>query len=93
MGEGAELCAIREAKEETNLDITVDGLFGVYPGMDDPLSQVVLIVYRDIITGGELRSGDDAMQAQFCNLTLLPANISFESHRKVLAALRKEMIQ
>jgi ADP-ribose pyrophosphatase YjhB (NUDIX family) len=93
MGEGPEHCTIREAKEETNLDIAVDGLFGVYPGVDDPRSQVVLIVYRGVIKGGELRPGDDAMEAQFFNLTQLPADISFESHRKVLAALRKEMIQ
>jgi len=93
IGEGPEMCAIREAKEETNLDIALNGLFGVYPAMDDPRSQVVLIVYRGLIKDGEMRPGDDAVEAQFFHLEQLPKNISFDSHRKVLAALRQERIK
>jgi len=91
LGEEPEQCAVREAKEETNLDIVVGDLFGVYPAMDDPRSQVVLIVYRCTMVDGELRAGDDADDAQFYSLEKLPQNISFTSHRKVLSALRKEM--
>lgn len=93
LGEEPVQCAIREAKEETNLDIIVDTLFGVYPAMDDPRSQVALIVYRGTIIGGQLRAGDDADDAQFYSLEKLPPNISFTSHRQVLSALRKEMLK
>lgn len=90
MGEGPELCAIREVKEETNCDITLDGLFGVYPGMDDPRTHVILVVYRGIITGGEVRPGDDAVEAKFFDFQRVPHNIAFESHRQILEALRRE---
>lgn len=93
IGEGPEMCAIREAKEETNLDIALNGLFGIYPAMDDPRSQVVLIVYRGLIKDGEMRPGDDAIEAQFFHHERLPKNISFDSHRKVLAAVRQERIK
>jgi ADP-ribose pyrophosphatase YjhB (NUDIX family) len=91
LGETPEECAIREAKEETNLDVEVGSLYGVLPAMDDPRSQVVLIVYRANIIGGEVHPGDDAEDAQFFQLDNLPPDISFTSHRKVLSALRKEM--
>ena len=91
LGEAPEECAVREAKEETNLDIEIGALYGVFPAIDDPRSQVVLIVYRGVIIGGEVRPGDDALEAQFFHLDKLPPDISFTSHRKVLSALRKEM--
>jgi len=93
LGEAPEECAVREAKEETNLDIEIGALYGVFPAMDDPRSQVVLIVYRGVISGGEVHSGDDASEARFFYLDKLPPDISFTSHRKVLSALRKEMIK
>lgn len=91
LGEAPEQCAVREAKEETNLDIEVGSLYGVFPAMDDPRSQVVLIVYRCNIIGSNVHPGDDAVDAQFFQLDELPPEISFTSHRKVLSALRKEM--
>lgn len=93
LGEAPDDCAVREAKEETNLDIKVGALYGVFPAIDDPRAQVVLIVYRCVIIGGEVQPGDDASEAQFFHLEKLPPDISFTSHRTVLAALRKEMIK
>lgn len=90
MGESPELCAIREVKEETNFDIDIDGLFGVYPGMDDPRTHVLLVVYRGVITAGEIRPGDDAAEAKFFDFQQLPENIAFESHRHIVEALRRE---
>ena len=89
-GEGPEACAIREATEETNLDIRLGGLFGVYSGMDDPRQHVLLVVYRGIIEGGEMRPGDDAEEAGFFTYQALPKDIAFESHRQILHALRRE---
>jgi 8-oxo-dGTP diphosphatase len=47
-GESVELAAVREVKEETNLDIELNGLLGVYSETDNP---IILVVYRAEITG------------------------------------------
>lgn len=88
--EGPEQTAIREVKEETNLDIKLSGIYGVYPGSDYPAYKIVLIVYWGEITGGQLRPGDDAKDTKFFKLTELPDNIAFRIHRDILDALRKE---
>lgn len=89
--EGPEHTARREAREETNLDIRVRQLYGVFPGSDYPANRIVLIVYRAEIVGGELRPGDDARDARFFKLTDLPENVAFRVHRQILAALQEEM--
>jgi ADP-ribose pyrophosphatase YjhB (NUDIX family) len=87
--EHAADCAIRETKEETNLDVTLDGLFGVYMAMDDPRVRVVLLLYRGKRAGGELRAGDDAMDARFFPLNATPPDIAFKAHEQALADLRR----
>lgn len=82
-------CAVRETKEETNLDVTLDGLFGVYMAMDDPRVRVVLLLYRGKRAGGELRAGDDAMDARFFPLDATPKDIAFKAHAQALADLRR----
>jgi len=88
--ETVEETARREAKEETGLDIALDGIFGVYSGFEDPRAQVLLVVYRGTIVGGELKAGDDAEEARFFALKELPGNIAFLTHRQVLNQLRQE---
>ncbi|MDZ7309039.1 MAG: NUDIX hydrolase [candidate division KSB1 bacterium] len=88
--EGPEQTAQREAREETNLDIRVQQLYGVFPASDYPANRIVLIVYRAAIVGGELRPGDDARDARFFKLTELPENVAFRVHRQILAALQEE---
>jgi ADP-ribose pyrophosphatase YjhB (NUDIX family) len=89
-GEGPEQTAIREAKEETNLDVKLRGIYGVYPGSDYPDYKIVLVVYWGEIIGGELRPGDDAQAARFFKLTNLPENVAFRTHRNILNALKTE---
>jgi mutator protein MutT len=86
-GEGPEQTAVRETKEETNMDIAVNGLYGVYPGMDYPGHEILLVVYLGEIRGGELQPGDDALEARWFDFAHLPENIAFRIHRKILAAL------
>src|SRR5262245_40035851 len=45
-GESAEESAVREAKEETGLDIAVRSLYGVYAARDYWDYQILLVVYR-----------------------------------------------
>ena len=78
-------CAIREAKEETGLDIQVKELFGVYAGQDDPRVRVVLIIYFAEMVGGELRAGDDASEVGLFASDELPQNIAFATHRRAIA--------
>lgn len=82
--ESPEQCAIRETKEELNVDVKLDGLYGVYSGKDDPRTHAVLIMYWATITGGELKPGDDAEEIRFFAKEEIPPNIAFLAHRQII---------
>ena len=86
-GETTKQTAVREVKEETNLNIEVKELFGVFPGFDDPRVHVVVIVYRGEIINGQLKADDDASEVTFFHLNDLPEDIAFRAHRKILELL------
>ena len=73
-GETSEHAAIREAKEETGLDITLDGLLGVYSDPNrDPRRHTLSVVYTAHTSFPErLHAGDDAAEAAFFPLDALP---------------------
>lgn len=83
-GEAPEHCAVREVKEETNLEIKLTGLFKVYSGSDDPRTRAILIVYLGEILSGEPKPGDDASEVRFFPVDNIPQNIAFQSHRQAL---------
>ena len=91
--ESVRRTAVREAKEETNLDIRLTGLHSVHSAHDDPEKHVLLVIYHGEILGGELRAGDDAKEAKFYALDSLPDRIAFSCHRRVLQHLREERIK
>jgi 8-oxo-dGTP diphosphatase len=87
--EKAEDAVIREVKEEANVDISVEGLLGVYsePGRD-PRGHVISICY--IAKGeGSAQGGSDAGDAKFFDL----AEINYEElafdHEKILEDYRR----
>lgn len=90
--ETTEQTAIREAKEETNLDIKINELFGIFPGFDDPRVHVVVIVYKGEIINGQVKPGDDASEVKFFPLDALPEDIAFTAHRNILERLVDQFI-
>ncbi|MCX7857610.1 MAG: NUDIX hydrolase [Deltaproteobacteria bacterium] len=83
VGETLEEAAIREAKEETSLDIDLLELFHAYsdPRRDERF-HIVSVVF--IATGsGNLRGKDDAKNANVFYRCTLPSIIAFD-HRKII---------
>ncbi|MGQ9500326.1 MAG: NUDIX domain-containing protein [Dissulfurimicrobium sp.] len=82
-GERAEDAAIREAKEETGLDVKLTGLLGVYsdPGRDPRMHTIstVFIAKAD----GRPTAGDDAKSVMIFGLDRLPDGLAFD-HGKIL---------
>ena len=86
--EHVESCAVREAREETGLDVELIRLLGAYMAMDDPRTRVVLLLYLARRAGGELVPGDDAIDARFFPLAD-PPPIAFRAHEEALADIRR----
>lgn len=82
-GETLEGAAVREAKEETGLDIELIRQFHTYSEPDrDPRHHTITTVF--IAKGkGLLRSGDDAKEANVFWKDTLPERIAFD-HRRIL---------
>ena len=68
-GEKVEDAAVREAKEETGLDIELTKLVGVYSDPNrDPRGHTVTVVFLSKIIGGTLKSDSDAKDAKFIDI-------------------------
>ena len=82
-GESVEEAAIREAKEETNVDITLKHLLYVYsnPNRDSRQHNISIVFIADAF--GEVIPGDDATQAQFFPLNQLPI-LAFD-HQEIIS--------
>ncbi|HSQ02262.1 MAG TPA: NUDIX hydrolase [Methanobacterium sp.] len=91
-GETVESAAVRETKEETGLDVELDGLMGVYSDPErDPRGHVVSICFLGQITGGKLVADTDAEDVKCFNLNeISEIDLAFD-HRNILADAFKLM--
>jgi 8-oxo-dGTP diphosphatase len=84
VGESAEDAAIREAKEETSLDVGLTEQFHAYSTPDrDPRFHTASIIFIGVGTG-TLRGEDDAKEARVFMEGQLPDTIAFD-HRKIIS--------
>lgn len=87
LGETVEAAALREAREETGLEVRLTGLLGVYSDPQrDPRGHTVSVVYR-AEASGQPRAGDDAARVLVTGLEHLPP-LAFD-HARILADYRQ----
>lgn len=87
IGETVEAAALREAREETGLEVRLTGLLGVYSDPQrDPRGHTVSIVYR-AEASGQPCAGDDAARVLVTHLDQLPL-LAFD-HARILADYRQ----
>ena len=82
-GETLEATAVREAKEETSLDVTLISEFGAYSEPDrDPRMHTITVVFI-AKARGEPRAADDAANIGVFHKDTLPENLAFD-HGQIL---------
>ncbi|MBI2127050.1 MAG: NUDIX domain-containing protein [Thaumarchaeota archaeon] len=67
-GENAEQAAVREVKEETNLDVVVGKVVGTY-SIRRPSKALIYIAMSAKAIGGVLKAGDDAKEASIFSIS------------------------
>ena len=91
-GESIEAGAIREMKEETNLDIKIVKIFSSHPDSYDNKPTVTIGVLAEII-GGKLVPGDDVASLHWVDLDKIPNEFGFKSVKLLLDDLLKKIKQ
>jgi ADP-ribose pyrophosphatase YjhB (NUDIX family) len=81
-GEEVTRAAIREAREESGLDVRLDRLVNVYSYPD---AAVIIVVYAATATGGELCADEECLEARLFAADELPWDqLAFRSTREAL---------
>ena len=86
-GEEVQAAAVREAREETGLDVKLERLVNIY---SYPGRVPVIVVYAATTTGGELVCDDEGLEARFFEPADLPwDNLAFRSTHEALREFLK----
>jgi ADP-ribose pyrophosphatase YjhB (NUDIX family) len=81
-GESVQDAAVRETKEECQLDVRLGPLLNVY---SYPRSPNVIVVYSAEVTGGELAAADESLDARLFTPRELPwHDLAFDSTKDAL---------
>ncbi len=82
-GESLEAAAVREAREETSLDIELVSLLGAYSDPDrDPRQHTISVVFV-ARASGKARASDDALDLAIFDGDSLPQELAFD-HGRIL---------
>ena len=84
-GEVVEDAAVREVREETGVDVRLDGLLGVY---SQPGEQVIFVAYAGTIVAGEPSAGDEAIEVGLFAPDALPA-LAFDHDDQIMDTWRQ----
>jgi 8-oxo-dGTP diphosphatase len=88
VGESVEAAAVREAREETGLEVELTALLGCYSDPNrDPRGQTVSLVYVATARGQPV-AADDARAVAVCALDALPRALAFD-HARILEDYRR----
>ena len=87
-GETAEKAAIREAKEETGLDVALEGLIGVYSDPKrEPRGHQITIAYKAKKKGGKIKKSKETKEVKMWSIAKLP-KIAFDHGQIIKDTLR-----
>jgi ADP-ribose pyrophosphatase YjhB (NUDIX family) len=85
-GENVKETALRELKEETNIDAKIEGLLGVYSDPkygsvrkyndDDFSQQIIDIMFHASPLSFDIKKSDESLDVKFLDLDNLPENIT-----------------
>jgi len=85
-----EAAAIREAKEETGLDIRITSLLGIYSDQyGDGGDYTLNLHYLGEIIGGEMKAMDDVASLEWVDIDEVPLSEGFQNTRDGLRDLKK----
>lgn len=88
-GETAEQAAVREALEETSLQVEPIDILGVYSEPKrDPRKHTMSVVFVCIVVGGSEKAGDDASGLQWVELERLEGSQVAFDHMRIIRDYR-----
>lgn len=81
-GEAVTAAAVREAREETGLDVRLDGLIDIY---SYPGRAIIIVVYAATALGGDLCADDECLEARLFPPERIPwSELAFRSTNDAL---------
>ena len=89
-GEEITAAAVREAREESGLDVRIDGLVNIYSYAGRPL---IIVVYAATVLGGELCCDEECLEARLFAVEEIPWDeLAFRStHDALRDYLRRDV--
>lgn len=84
--------AIREAKEESGLDVEITGYLGTFMDSygDDGVATLNM-GFVSTVTGGEMKADDDIVELRWFSVNDLPKDIAFENGQRMIDAWKKSL--